>query len=242
MAAIRTVDQHPLIKESAVASKCLVLLSGGLKSAALTALAAETYESTYCLTFRPHWLATERKVTAAGKIARLFGQPHKTIGLDFLFDLEMKPDRAARVKAQWKDEAHFESVRVPAGHQVMLSIASNIAICLGISDILTGVGAEDHSPYPDANGPALKKITEAIKKGNESLKLARQSLSVSNPMISLTNAEIIAMAKTTHKGWQALALSHSCTRADVPCGDCWPCRDRAAAFRASGDLDPATAL
>jgi len=242
MAAVRTVDQHPLIKEPTVANKCLILLSGGLKSAALAALANETYESVYCLSFQPHWLPDRSKLNAGRRIARLFSNPHKSVGLDFLFDLEMAPDRAARMKAQWKDEAYFNSVRVPSGHHVMLSIASNIALGLGISEILTGVASEDHSPYPDANGPAIKKLAESIKKGNEPLKLARQSLSISSPLISLTAAEIIEMAKTTSLGWQALALSYSCVVAAKPCGQCLPCRSRAAAFKATGDLDPASVL
>ncbi|HWU84618.1 MAG TPA: 7-cyano-7-deazaguanine synthase QueC [Rhodocyclaceae bacterium] len=215
----------------------VVLLSGGLDSATVLAMARAQGYVCYCLSFdygqrhRAELQAAERVAAALGAAAQ------RTLKLDLgQFGGSALTDTSIDVPTGGVQPG-IPVTYVPARNTVMLSLALAWAEVLGARDIFVGVNAVDYSGYPDCRPEyidAFERMANlATKAGVEG-----ETLRIHAPLIDLSKAEIIA--EGTRLG-VPYAMTVSCYQADADgcaCGVCDSCRLRHEGFVAAGVADP----
>lgn len=221
--------------------KAVVLLSGGLDSATVLAIArAEGYEL-YALSFsygqRHAW-----ELQAATRVAASIGvAQHRVANIDLrVFGGSALTDDIAVPKGRAADEmSHGIPITyVPARNTIFLSFALAWAEVLGSSDIFIGVNALDYSGYPDCRPEyiaAFEKMANlATKAGVE----GRQSLHIHTPLIALTKAQIIGRGIELGVDYSLTSSCYDPSPAGEPCGECDSCLLRQKGFRENGMEDP----
>ena len=217
--------------------RAVILVSGGLDSATVLAMAkTEGYEC-YTLAFdygqrhRAELLAAERVSKALG------AAEHKVIPLDLTaIGGSALTDNSIAVPDH-SDEAGIPVTYVPARNTVFLSIGLGWAEVLGADDIFIGVNAVDYSGYPDCRPDFIEAFERmanlATKAGSEG-----HSLRIRTPLIDLSKGEIIRQGMALGVDY---ALTVSCYQADADgqaCGKCDSCYLRREGFVAAGVEDP----
>ncbi len=216
--------------------KAVVLLSGGLDSATVLAIARSEGYACYCLSFDYHQRHVA-ELDASGRVAQALGAAeHRVFQLDLsTFGGSALTDASIAVP-QTPSEG-IPVTYVPARNTIMLSLALAWAEVLGANDIFIGVNALDYSGYPDCR----KEYVEAFERmANLATKSAveGQLLHIHAPLIDLNKAQIIQRG---HALGLDYAMTVSCYQADSAgraCGTCDSCRFRRAGFAAAGLADP----
>jgi 7-cyano-7-deazaguanine synthase len=219
----------------------VVLLSGGLDSATVLAIArAEGFEP-YALSFRygqRHGIELEaaREVATAQGVARhviatidlrVFGGSALTADID--------------VPHSGGGGGGIPVTYVPARNTVFLSFALAWAETLGAGDVFIGVNALDYSGYPDCRPEYIAAFELMANLATKAGVEGRQRLTIHAPLIDLTKAQIIARGLALGVDY---SLTHSCYDPDPVgrvCGTCDSCRLRQRGFEEAGLPDPALA-
>lgn len=217
-------------------AKAVVLLSGGLDSATVLALAREQGFACHALSL-DYGQRHAAELAAARRVAAALGVvEHKIIALDLTGiggSALTDPDIAV-------PETPGEGIPVtyvPARNTVFLALALGWAEVLGAQDIFIGVNAVDYSGYPDCRPEyiaAFERLANLATRAGVEGTLFR----IDAPLIRLTKADII---RTGLRLGVDYALTVSCYAADAQgraCGCCDSCRLRAAGFAAAGVPDP----
>lgn len=216
--------------------KAVVLLSGGLDSATVLAIARSQGYACYCLSLDYHQRHIA-ELEAAKRVALALGAAEHRI---VQFDMGGFGGSALTDNAIAVPETPSEGIPVtyvPARNTIMLSLALAWAEVLGAQDIFIGVNALDYSGYPDCR----KEYVEAFQRmANLATKSAVEghTLEVHAPLIDLNKADII---RRGHQLGVDYRLTVSCYQADAEgraCGVCDSCRFRSAGFAAAGLADP----
>lgn len=216
--------------------RAVVLVSGGLDSATVLAMAvAEGYEC-YALSF-DYGQRQISELKAAAEVAKVHGaKDHKTIKLSLNdFGGSALTDHAIDVP-----EGESEGIPVtyvPARNTVFLSIALAWAEVLQAQHIFIGVNAVDYSGYPDCR-PEFIEAYEAMANLATKAGVEGNKLSIKTPLLALTKAEIIQSGIAAGVDY---SLTVSCYQADEngrACGVCDSCRLRAKGFDDAGVADP----
>ena len=219
------------------ASPAVVLLSGGLDSATVLAIARQAGHECYCLSLE-YGQRHHAELAAAKRVAESLGaREHRVLTLDLAaFGGSALTDSSIAVPVDGV-QLGIPVTYVPARNTIMLSLALAWAEVLGSRDIYVGVNAVDYSGYPDCRPEYISAYQTmanlATKAGVEGL-----HLSVHAPLIDLTKAEII---RRGHSLGVDYALTVSCYQADDAgraCGVCDSCRLRREGFAAAGVADP----
>lgn len=216
--------------------KAVILLSGGLDSATVLAMArAEGYEC-YALGF-DYGQRHSAELMAAQRVAvDLQARGHKVIRLDLraIGGSALTDDS---IDVPEEETGGIPVTYVPARNTVFLSIALGWAEVLGARDIFVGVNAVDYSGYPDCRPEyiaAFEKMANlATRAGVEGHKL-----SVRTPLMHMSKAEIIRRGTELGVNY---SLTVSCYQAQPhggACGRCDSCRLRTAGFAGAGLPDP----
>jgi 7-cyano-7-deazaguanine synthase len=221
----------------AILKKAVVLVSGGLDSATVLAMARDQGYACYALSF-DYGQRHSVELQAAARVATALGAvEHKTISLDLGgIGGSALTDAAIAVPEQQAGDG-IPVTYVPARNTVFLALALGWAEVLGAQDIFIGVNAVDYSGYPDCR-PAFiaafeKTANLATKAGVEG-----RPFHIHTPLIRLSKAEIIR--EGLHLGVD-YATTVSCYQADEQgrgCGRCDSCRLRREGFIAAGVPDP----
>ncbi len=223
--------------------QAVVLLSGGLDSATVLAIArADGYECV-ALSFdygQRHRFELEaaRKVAQAQNVSahliveidlRAFGGSALT---DDIFDVPK--DRSPE-----DISCGIPITYVPARNTIFLSFALGCAEARGISDIVIGVNAIDYSGYPDCRGEYIQAF-ETMANLATKMGVEGRRITIHTPLIDLTKTQIIRRGASLGVDY---GLTFSCydpkTPTGAPCGRCDSCRLRAAGFREAGLDDDA---
>src|SRR5674476_819831 len=216
--------------------KAVVLLSGGLDSATVLAIArSEGYEC-YCLSLDYHQRHIA-ELKAAEHVAKISGAAaHRIAKLDLsMFGGSALTDCAIDVP-----EAPTEGIPVtyvPARNTIMLSLALAWAEVLEAQDIFIGVNALDYSGYPDCR-PAYVEAFERMANLATRAAVEGHRLTVHAPLMIMSKAEIVRQGNALGVDF---AQTVSCYQADESgraCGVCDACRLRRAGFAAAGVEDP----
>ena len=221
--------------------KAVVLLSGGLDSATVLAIARREGYELYALSFsygqRHVWeLEAAKRVAASIGVAQ-----HRVAEIDLrVFGGSALTDDIAVPKGRAMDEmSHGIPVTyVPARNTIFLSFALAWAEVLGSSDVFIGVNALDYSGYPDCRpefiGAFEKMANLATKAGVE----GRQRLKIHTPLIALSKAQIIATGIELGVDYALTSSCYDPSSTGEPCGQCDSCLLRQKGFRENGIDDP----
>ncbi len=219
----------------------IVLLSGGLDSATVLAIANEQGYACHALSF-DYGQRHRAEIDAAAKVAEQLGVvSHRWINIDLRsLGGSALTDKIDVPKDRDGDEmTHGIPVTyVPARNTVFLSYALAVAEVIHSTDIFIGVNAVDYSGYPDCRGEYIRAFESmsnlATKAGVEG-----ERMTIHTPLIDLPKTGII------EKGLELgvdYSLTHSCYDPiddGKPCGHCDACLLRIRAFEAIGQHDPA---
>jgi 7-cyano-7-deazaguanine synthase len=214
----------------------IVLLSGGLDSATVLAIAQRDGYICHALSFdygQRHYA----ELAAAERVATQQGAAeHRVFRMDLaMFGGSSLTDSAIAVPELPSDG--IPSTYVPARNTIMLSIALAWAEVLSSRAIFIGVNAVDYSGYPDCRPEYIAAFEHmanlATKVGVEGL-----DLHIHAPLLKLSKAEIIEQGTALGVDYAATV---SCYQADAEgraCGVCDSCRLRAQGFQQAGVPDP----
>lgn len=214
----------------------VVLLSGGLDSATVLAMARAADFSCYALSVdygqRHHSeLAASQRVSDA-----LGAREHRVVNIDLTgFGGSALTDNSIAVPQH--ESAGIPLTYVPARNTIMLSLALAWAEVLHAQDIFIGVNAVDYSGYPDCR-PAYIEAFERMANLATQAAVEGRPLTLHAPLLHLSKAEIIQRGNQLGVDY---AMTVSCYQADEQgraCGLCDSCRLRRAGFAAAGVADP----
>jgi 7-cyano-7-deazaguanine synthase len=220
--------------------KALVLLSGGLDSATVLAIAKSkgfTCLALTCLYGQRH----KCEIESARNIARHLGTvKHKIIKVN-LQDIGGSAllDDNIDVPEDREDLDNTEDIPVtyvPARNMIFLSYAVAWAEVEGISDIFIGVNSTDYSGYPDCRQGFIRSFEQTANLGTAK-GVSGDKYRINTPIINMSKAEII---KTGTRLGVDYSLTHSCYAPDEQgrsCGKCDSCRLRLKGFRQAGLKD-----
>lgn len=223
-------EQHTAVK------KAVILLSGGLDSATVVALAKAEGFTCYTMSF-DYGQRHRSELEAAARVARDLGVvEHKVIGLN----LDGIGGSALTDSSIDVPETPGEGIPVtyvPARNTVFLSLALGWAEVLEARDIFIGVNAVDYSGYPDCRPEFVESFERmanlATKAGVEG-----RGFRIQAPLQNLSKADIVKAGTRLGVDY---SLTVSCYQADGEgraCGKCDSCRLRAEGFKAAGIADP----
>ena len=217
--------------------RAVVLLSGGLDSATVLAMARKQGYDCHCLSvdYGQRHIA---ELAAASRVADVLGAiEHRVIHLDInQFGGSALTDRNIDVPVGGVHPG-IPVTYVPARNTIMLSLALAWAEVLGSRSIFVGVNAVDYSGYPDCR-PEFIRAFEAMANLATKAALEGSILRIHAPLIDLSKADIIRNGNQLGVDY---GLTVSCYQADAAgraCGDCDSCRLRREGFAASGLPDP----
>ncbi|MFI6603545.1 7-cyano-7-deazaguanine synthase QueC [Nonomuraea sp. NPDC050536] len=221
--------------------KAVVLLSGGLDSTTVLAIAREEGYETYALSFRYGQRHTE-ELEAAKKIAVELGAAQHVIAEINLavFGGSALTDPALEVPHHESAEdlgAGIPITYVPARNTVFLSFALAWAETLGSSDVFIGVNALDYSGYPDCRPEYIEAYEHMANLATKAGVEGTQKLKIHTPLIKLTKAETIQRGLGLGVDY---ALTHSCYDPidGCACQTCDSCLLRSRGFSQLGLVDP----
>ena len=216
--------------------KAVVLLSGGLDSATILAMAHAQGFACYALSV-DYGQRHHAELAAAQRVAQMLGaHEHRVVNIDLTgFGGSALTDNNIAVPQQ--PTAGIPLTYVPARNTIMLSLALAWAEVLQAQDIFIGVNAVDYSGYPDCR-PAFIEAFERMANLATKAAVEGRLLSVHAPLLHLSKAEIIRQGRELGVDY---AQTVSCYQADKygrACGVCDSCRLRRAGFIAAGIDDP----
>lgn len=216
--------------------KAVILLSGGLDSATVVAMAKAQDYSCYSMSF-DYGQRHRSELQAAERVARQLGViEHKVIGIN-LDGIGGSALTDASIEVPQSPTSGIPVTYVPARNTVFLSLALGWAEVLGAQDIFIGVNAVDYSGYPDCR-PEFVSAFEHMANLATKMGVEGQRLRIQAPLQMLSKAEIVQAGSRLGVDY---GLTVSCYLADADgraCGKCDSCRLRAAGFAAAGMPDP----
>ncbi len=217
--------------------KAVVLLSGGLDSASVLAIAREQGYECYCLSV-DYGQRHRVELKAAARVAAALGaREHRVVMLDLTtFGGSALTDRNIAVPVEGIKDG-IPITYVPARNTIMLSLAMAWAEVLAAQHLFFGANAVDYSGYPDCR-PEFMRAFETMANLATKAAVEGSTLTLHTPIINLTKADIIRRGVALGVDY---ALTVSCYLASDDgraCGRCDACRLRKAGFQAARIADP----
>lgn len=219
-----------------MSKKAVVLLSGGLDSSTVLAMAQDQGYECYTMSFdygqrHRSELEASRRVseTRGGKTHKIIKMDLRTIGGSALTDDMDVPD--------YGDEEGIPSTYVPARNTVFLSLSLGWAEVLGARDIFIGANDLDYSGYPDCR-PEYLQAFETMANLATRAGVEGDHFHIRAPLLNMTKADVIR--EGTRLGVD-YGITISCYQADDQgraCGVCDSCTYRKKGFAEAGVEDP----
>jgi len=213
-----------------------VLLSGGMDSATVLAIARAEGCECHCLT-ADYGQRHRAELGAAARVAAALGAAaHRVISLDLAaFGGSALTDRKIGVP-----EAPTQGIPVtyvPARNTIFLSLALAWSETLGAQDIWFGANAVDYSGYPDCR-PEFMRAFEALANLATKAAVEGRRLTLHTPIIDFSKADIVKRGLALGVDFAATVSCYQATAAGLACARCDACRIRRAGFEAAGVPDP----
>lgn len=216
--------------------KAVVLVSGGLDSATVLAMAQAQGYQCYTLSF-DYGQRHQAELLAAERVARDLGAvAHKVVRLDLgTIGGSALTDNNIQVPEQETDG--IPVTYVPARNTVFLSIALGWAEVLGASAIFIGVNAVDYSGYPDCRPEYIAAFQQlanlATRAGVEG-----KPLQIRTPLIDMSKSDIIRAGLALGVDYSKTVSCYQATPEGLACGRCDSCRLRKKGFLDLSVADP----
>ena len=220
----------------------VLLLSGGLDSTTLLALASAEGYLVHALTFR-YGQRHAHEVAAAHRVAERYAA-HQHVVADI--DLRMfggsalttdAPVPKDRIRDGTEPDPGIPITYVPARNTIFLSFALAWAEVLSARDIFIGVNALDYSGYPDCRPEYIRAYEQmanlATRAGVEGA-----AITIRTPLIDLSKREIIELGQRLGVDYSLTTSCYDPTPDGAACGHCDACQLRLRGFRDAGTSDP----
>ena len=216
----------------------VVLLSGGLDSATVLALAKSQGYACHALSVQYGQRHQAELDAAARVVAHIGATVHKVVSVDLsTFGGSALTDAAIAVPTDGVKPGLIPVTYVPARTTIMLSLALAWAEVLGSRDIFFGANALDYSGYPDCR-PDFMQAFERLANLATRAGVEGAHLVLHTPIIAMSKAQIVRLGTQLGVDY---GMTVSCYQADAAgraCGICDSCRLRRAGFEAAGMPDP----
>ena len=219
-----------------MSQKAIILVSGGLDSSTVLAIALEQGFECYTLSF-DYGQRHRSELEAAKRISQTMEvAEHKIVQLDLGsiggsaltdIDIDIPETQTSGIPVTY----------VPARNTVFLSIALGWAEVLGANKIFLGVNAVDYSGYPDCRPEFISSFelmaNLATKAGVEGHKI-----SIEAPLIDMSKSDIIETGMSLGVDYSQTVSCYQATLEGLACGKCDSCRLRAEGFKYAEISDP----
>ncbi|MEP7362482.1 MAG: 7-cyano-7-deazaguanine synthase QueC [Acidobacteriota bacterium] len=221
--------------------KAVVLLSGGLDSATVLAIARDRGFACYALSFR-YGQRHVYELQAAERVAKALGAvEQRTANIDLrVFGGSALTSEIDVPKHDAVDEiaGGIPITYVPARNTIFLSFALAYAEVLGAFDVFIGVNALDYSGYPDCRPEYINAFEKMANLATKSGVESTHRLRIHAPLIEMTKAQIIQCGLDLGVDYALTSSCYDPGPAGEPCGHCDSCLLRAKGFEEAGAADP----
>jgi 7-cyano-7-deazaguanine synthase len=216
--------------------RAVILVSGGLDSTTVLAMARAQGYACYTLSFdygqrhRAELLAAKRVSEALGDVEHMVVKLNlDTIGGSALTD--------TGIDVPEEETEGIPVTYVPARNTVFLSIALGWAEVLGAQDIFIGVNAVDYSGYPDCR-PEYIAAYEAMANLATRAGVEGERMTIHTPLMKLGKGDIIEAGQALGVDYSLTVSCYQATDTGLACGKCDSCRLRRQGFLDAGVVDP----
>jgi 7-cyano-7-deazaguanine synthase len=222
----------------------IVLLSGGLDSTTVLAIAASEGFGIHALTFR-YGQRHSAEVAAAERIALRAGvRKHHIVDIDLAQfggsaltdDIPVPKDR--NLGSSGPESKKIPVTYVPARNTIFLSYALALAEVVGASSIFIGVNALDYSGYPDCRPEYIKAFEQMANLATRAGVEGAARMNIRTPLIALTKAAIIRLGTSLGVEYSQTTSCYDPGPAGEACGHCDACQLRLRGFSEAGFADP----
>jgi len=221
--------------------QAVVLLSGGLDSATVAAIASSEGFAVNALSFS-YGQRHSFELKAAQRVARSLNvDQHRVAKIDLrAFGGSALTDDIEVPKARTSDEMEhgIPITYVPARNTIFLSFALAWAEVLGSQDIFIGVNALDYSGYPDCRPEFIHAYELMANLATKAGVEGRQKLTIHAPLMHLSKAQIIKKGIELGVDYSLTSSCYDPASDGRPCGQCDSCLLRRKGFRENGIDDP----
>jgi 7-cyano-7-deazaguanine synthase len=223
----------------------VVLLSGGLDSTTVLAIAQSEGFDAHALSFR-YGQRHAREIEAAKLIARNSGVRHHHIveidlrafgGSALTADIPVPKNRDLESPTA---SSEIPVTYVPARNTIFLSYAIALAEVIESSTVFIGVNALDYSGYPDCRPEYIEAFEKMANLATRAGVEGRTRLDIRTPLISLTKAAIITLGTSLGVDYSVTTSCYDPTADGEACGRCDACQLRLKGFSEAGMEDPIT--
>jgi 7-cyano-7-deazaguanine synthase len=219
-----------------MSDKAVVLVSGGLDSSTVLALALQQGYRCYTLSF-DYGQRHRSELEAAKRVSELMKvEEHKIVRLD-LGTIGGSALTDTTIDVPEQETAGIPVTYVPARNTVFLSIALGWAEVLEADTIFLGVNAVDYSGYPDCR-PEYISSFEAMANLATRAGVEGNKLSIQAPLIDMTKGEIISAGTSLGVDYSQTVSCYQASIDGLACGKCDSCRLRIEGFNQAGISDP----
>jgi 7-cyano-7-deazaguanine synthase len=217
-------------------TSAIVLLSGGLDSA--TVLAMARHDGWQCRALSIDYGQRHRvELAAAARVAASLGAAeHRTVALDLtVFGGSALTDRAIEVPLQ--ASTGIPVTYVPARNTIFLALALAYAEVTASRAIFIGVNAIDYSGYPDCRPEFLAAFGAVANLGTKRA-VEGERVSIEAPIVGMTKADIVRRGTALGVDFSLTVSCYNADRDGRACGRCDACRFRRQGFAEAGIADP----
>jgi 7-cyano-7-deazaguanine synthase len=223
----------------------VLLLSGGLDSTTMLALAVQQGFDVHAMTFR-YGQRHSSEIDAARRVARAYGvRDHVVADIDLrtfggsalTADIDVPKDRT--------DAAISHGIPityVPARNTIFLSFCLAWAEVLGASDIFIGVNALDYSGYPDCRPEYVQAFQAMANLATRGGVEGTTPICIQTPLLHMTKREIVQLGLSLGVDYAMTLSCYDPSPSGVACGHCDACHLRLRGFSEAGTADPAPYL
>ena len=216
--------------------RAIVLLSGGLDSATVLAMAQAMGFECYALSVH-YGQRHSAELEAARRIAvKLGAREHRIMGVD-LAGIGGSALTDTGIEIPETSAPGIPVTYVPARNTLLLSLALGWAEVVGAADIFVGVNAVDYSGYPDCR-PQFIEAFERLARLATKAGVEGMSFKIQAPLIAMSKADIIRAGAELGVDYGMTVSCYQAAEDGAACGKCDSCRLRAAGFAAARIPDP----
>ncbi len=223
------------------ARPAVVLLSGGLDSTTVLAIAKRDGYTPYAMTFR-YGQRHSVEIDAARRVAASHGvAQHVVVDIDLrqwggsalTSEVAVPKDRDVETPSE-----EIPVTYVPARNTIFLSFATAWAETLGADAIFIGVNALDYSGYPDCRPEYIAAFERMANLATRAGVEGTQRLTIHAPLQHLSKAQIVALGQSLGVDYAITTSCYDPAADGTACGHCDACQLRRRGFAANGLADP----
>ena len=216
--------------------KAVILLSGGLDSATVLAIASQQGCDCYAMSF-DYGQRSLVELDAAKDLAKKFKvKDHKIISID-LAQLGGSALTDTTIAIPEQEQQGIPVTYVPARNTIFLSFALAYAEVLNAQDIFIGVNAVDYSGYPDCRPEYIASFQQTARLATK-IGIEGCEIKIHTPLITLSKGEIILQGLKLHVDYSQTVSCYQANDNGEACGVCDSCRLRKEGFAMAGVADP----